>query len=147
MQFYMNFKQPIRPACFKRYDSAIHFTKVTRTEDDAAAYCMKEDTRVSGPFTFGVLPVRRCSKTDWQLVFDNAKVGDFSKTPPDIMVKCYGNLRKIEKDFMKIEDTLTEPRGVWIHGPSGVGKSTYARDHYPSHYPKLCNKWWDGFQG
>jgi len=36
---------------------------------------------------------------------------------------------------------------VWFQVPAGYGKSRQARELYPNHYPKLCNKWWDGYQG
>ncbi len=68
IQFYMNFKAPVRPAKFKRYDKKIHFEKVNKTEHKAAAYCLKEKGRLDGPFEFGLKPVRVNSKTDWEEV-------------------------------------------------------------------------------
>lgn len=47
---------------------------------------------------------------------------------------------------MVIEDS-DHLRGVWIWGRAGVGKSRLAREKYPEAYPKLCNKWWDGYTG
>lgn len=59
-------------------------------------------------------------------------------------MKHYGNLKRIEKDHMVIQDAA-DLRGVWIYGEAGVGKSRKARQDFPDHYPKLCNKWWDGY--
>lgn len=61
-------------------------------------------------------------------------------------VQHYANLQKIKKDNLVVQDK-DHLRGVWIWGKSGVGKSRKAREDYPDHYPKLCNKWWDGYQG
>lgn len=36
---------------------------------------------------------------------------------------------------------------MWIYGPSGVGKSTYARATYPNAFHKTQGKWWDGYIG
>jgi len=142
----MNFKKPCRPARFQRFDKRIHFEKVTRTEDKASDYCMKEETRIDGPFEFGVKPVRRSSKHDWDEVLAHAKAGNIHKIPSSIICQNYSNLKRIEKDFMSVTDA-PDLKGVWIHGRAGVGKSRYARVTYPDHYPKLCNKWWDGYQG
>lgn len=34
---------------------------------------MKEDTRVEGPWEFGIKPVKRNDKKDWNRVYENAK--------------------------------------------------------------------------
>lgn len=107
---------------------------------------MKEDTRLEGPFEYGVKPVKRNSKADWEEVKDHAIKGELDKIPADIFVKHYQNLRSIKKDYMVNHDS-DHLRGVWIWGRAGIGKSRKAREDYPNSYPKLCNKWWDGYQG
>lgn len=108
---------------------------------------MKEETRLEGPYEFGDKPVRRNTKTDWNEVLDHAKKGEFDKIPADIYYRHYSNTRQIAKDHMKPGPPCEHLRGVWIYGPTGVGKSVYARENYPDAYPKNINKWWDGYQG
>lgn len=91
----MNFSAAKRAAVFKKFDSGIHFEKVKRTPDTAADYCMKEETRLEGPFEYGQRPVQRNSKTDWKAVLHNAKTGQLDDIPDDIIVKHYGNLKRI----------------------------------------------------
>lgn len=145
LQFFMNFAKPVRPAHIKKKDTRLHIEAV-KINNGADDYCMKEDTRVDGPWTFGVRPVKRNSKTDWDRVYQLAKEGDFDSIPADIKVKHYANLQKIKKDNIVTSDK-DHLRGIWIWGPAGVGKSRKAREDYPGAYPKLCNKWWDGYQG
>lgn len=82
----MNFPAPTRASIFKKYDKRLHMEKVSRTPDKAEAYCLKEDTRIEGPFEFGTKPVRRASKHDWDEVKKNAKEGNLDGIPSSIFV-------------------------------------------------------------
>ena len=144
LQFFQNFKGPVRLSHYKKVLPAAHCEAAIG--DKAREYCMKEDTRVEGPWEFGVKPVQRNSKADWEEIYLKAKRGRIEEIPADIRVRCYSQLKRIEKDHLVIEDS-PDVRGVWIYGPSGVGKSWSARRDFPGAYPKLCNKWWDGYQG
>lgn len=71
IQFALNFENPVRLAALTKVDSKCHYVKVHR-DNGVDAYCMKEETRVEGPFEFGVKPVRRNVKTDWEEVKQHA---------------------------------------------------------------------------
>jgi hypothetical protein len=145
LQFFANYKTQKKVGGIKKHDSRLHIeiVKINRGADN---YCMKEDTRLDGPWEYGVKPVKRDSKHDWEEVKEKACKGDIDSIPADIYIKHYRNLTQIKKDHMVLKDA-DDLRGTWIWGPPGIGKSRKARDDNPGViYPKLCNKWWDGYQ-
>lgn len=92
VQFFLNFKNETRLAALKKHCSRAHFEPV-KINNGAHSYCMKEDTRLEGPFEYGEKPVQRNSKKDWEEVKENAKAGNLDKIPADIYIKHYGQLR------------------------------------------------------
>lgn len=74
----------------KKHCSRAHFEPV-KVDNGVSAYAMKEETRVpgEGPWEFGIKPVKRNSKEDWEEVRKNAMEGKLDKIPADIFVKHY----------------------------------------------------------
>lgn len=50
---------------------------------------MKEESRIDGPWEFGIKPVQRNSKEDWDEVKSKAKAGKLDEIPSEIYVKHY----------------------------------------------------------
>ena len=68
-------------------------------DNGASNYCLKDDTRVEGPWEFGTKPVRLNNKTDWADVWDKAKAGKLEEIPDHIRVTHYNKLKSITKDY------------------------------------------------
>lgn len=118
------------------------------TRSDAAnTYCFKEDTRVGHQFELGSLAIKRNSRADWDDVLENVKKGRFSEVPSDILIRCYGNLKKIHVDSLKPSAIEREVYVYW--GKTGTGKSRLAWEEAGiDAYPKDPNsKFWDGYSG
>lgn len=130
----------------KKMCTRSHF-EIVKVNNGAHTYCMKEDTRLEGPFEFGTRPVQRSSKHDWEEVKQCAVKGELDKIPGEIFVKHYQNLRAIAKDH-QVNVNRTEARQcIWYYGKAGCGKTRTAVANHPDAYMKLSNKWWDGYQG
>lgn len=112
----------------------------------ARSYCWKEDTRVGEKFEFGNLAIRRNSATDWDNVLSSAKAGELDSIPADILVRYYGNLRRIEADFVPATPIVRECFVYW--GKTGVGKSHRAWEEAGNDaYPKdPRTKFWCGYR-
>lgn len=79
LQYAVWFKTCMRLAALKKICPRTHWEAMRN--EDAFDYCMKEDTRVDGPWEFGERPIRRNSKVDWARVKQHAKAGEFDKVP------------------------------------------------------------------
>ena len=145
IQFFVNFEKACRITAITKFCKQIHVERV-KVNNGADRYCMKEETRVEGPVELGEKPVARNSKQDWEEIWQKAKEGKLEEIPASIRVLHYNKLKSIAKDHMKFEDK-DHLRGIWVYGKAGAGKSRWAREQSKSIYPKLCNKWWDGYQG
>lgn len=113
-------------------------------------YCAKRETRVEGPCEYGIKPKSAEKKAvDWDQIWTDAKAGRMECIPAPQRVTHYSKLRMIAKDYILMQK---EPRylpnrvSYWVWGPPGTGKTYRAhQDFEETLYPKLPNKWWDGY--
>ncbi len=160
LQGYAQLKKRTAFTVIKKAFPRAHLEKAYGTPTQATTYCKKD-----GNFEeFGDHPMDaadgaaggeaggEAEKARWQSLIAMAQEGrwdDLIEAYPRDYVRCYRQLRELHKDFMPKVPDLPDTTGLWIHGPSGVGKSRGIRLATQRHelplYCKMANKWWDGY--
>lgn len=146
-QGYVELKKPQRLAGMKKWLARARFAEREGTPDQARDYCMKEDTRVEGPFEIGEWEKHEGKRTD--LLEIKRKI-DEGATMTTIADEHFGSFLRYERGFLSYK-RLKAPKRSWktevivMVGHPGAGKSHYCREQAPDAYYKQNGKWWDGY--
>lgn len=152
-QGYIELTKPSRLAALKKAPALAraHLEGRKGTREQAREYCMKEDTRVDGPWEFGDWDKGgQGTRTDWQVLQE-----DVVKKMPlnELTEKHFGLMCRHGRGIIQASSYLRKPRSertkvAIFYGPPGCGKTTLALSLYPKAYWKPARtKWFDGYNG
>ena len=121
----------------------------------ARAYATKEDTRVEGPWEFGLMSSVG-KRRGLEEAVDCVKAGmALSKVAEEFSLAWVAHGRGLTslRQQLKLDADRRSfgPEGpeVWVlWGPSGTGKSRFVAARWPDAFWKAPeSKWWDGYSG
>lgn len=152
LQFYLESKKALtlqalkRTPCFRR----AHLEKRMGTALQASNYCKKEESRLDGPWEWGVLSQETQGKrSDLEEIKGKicSGVRDESLWTEHFgtMVRYYRGINCFRSLITPKRNWKTEVYVLW--GVPGTGKSRYCLENYPGAYWKQRGQWWDNYCG
>lgn len=153
LQMYVELLSKSRLSAVKKLfnDNTLHGEIRKGTGAEARAYCMKEDTRVAGPWEFGQIKVPAQGKrNDLLAIKEAAKEGKSIMSIIDEVPSAIRYLRNVKET---IEIFSSKPRDwvMSVHvywGATGTGKTRVAHCSSESCYVQdPSSKWWPNYQG
>lgn len=157
-QGYAEFTKPVRFSALKKWMPTAHWEQRRGSRDQARAYCMKEDTRVAGPFEHGDWAAGgQGSRTDvaaaaQTLREDIGTARPFARVTDEhtvAVIKYHRGLEFVANEF--VPPRTEPPEVVVFYGPTGSGKSRSAREFLeedePAQWDPSMGTWFDGYLG
>lgn len=153
IQGYIELHKPRRLNAMKELlgDEKIHLEKRRGTREQARDYCMKEETRIEGPYEYGTWAVQG-KRNDIENAYEAIKNGDkWIDIQEEYPVTYCKYNRGLEKMKFNYEKELTkgfrnvECNVIW--GEAGAGKTRSVVENNEDLYITSDLKWWDGYDG
>jgi len=128
-----------------------HMEKRHGSRDEARDYCMKEESRLWGPYEHGEWKAGGQGKrNDIADVAEMVKEGATDREIAELYPAVY---MKMNRGVKELRSALSVPRN-WMPnvevywGVTGTGKSKLAMEMYPNAFVMSDEKgWWDGYDG
>lgn len=150
-QGYAEFKGARTLSWFKQLTGLerAHIETRRGTGSQAANYCMKDDSRLDGPYEWGEMK-EQGKRSDLEAI---RRELDENKPMKRIAEDHFSSWCRYQKSFNIYKQMKIQPRNwamelVFIIGPTGTGKSRRAHEMAgESAYFKPPGKWWDNYTG
>jgi len=147
-QGYVYLKNQQRGSYLIKLLPGAHIEVARGDHEQNRAYCSKGEDYIE----YGIMPISRrpenqgtIAQTRWREAEQAAREGRMQDIPRDMYTRYYAYYDNLFLRHGPRPANLEGCCGVWVFGPSGVGKSHVVRDTLPKHFNKMKNKWWDGF--
>lgn len=121
--------------------------EIAKSISGSIEYCMKEDTRLDGPWESGVRPSQG-KRSDLDIVagrvLEGVSTAVLARSHATAFVRYHRGLQALRAATVTPRSEYT--MGCAIIGATGVGKTTAVLERYPLAYWKPpLNKWWDNY--
>jgi len=149
LQGYIEMPRPVRFSHFKLPEAT--FLVAEASTDANIEYCSKEDTRVGGPYRFGV-PSKQGQRTDL-IELRNAIIAGKRGAALFLDDLVCGAAIKYQRGVDAMVSAFHKPvergdiRVVFHYGPAGTGKTTCAHDPEAFYFDGNQGGFWTGYQG
>lgn len=143
LQFFLYFRNPIRPTHFKGYACYVEPVPKERFKK-ALEYVQKDETRLQGPTIFGKFPQSLGKTIDWKQIKKAAIEGREEEIPDEVFIKYFKTIKALSA-YGRPPVQRTSCPGKWLWGKPRTGKSHFFRTQPFSIYIKSQNKWFDGY--
>jgi len=125
-----------------------HVENTKGTPKQASDYCKKGENFTEWGNLSDSSAQGSVGKDRWHRVLHLAKTGQLEECAqeyPSEYLHCLNSLNRVHVDNLSF-NLQDNRKAIWLVGRPGCGKSRFAFNEYKEHYPKNCNKWWDGYK-
>lgn len=149
VQGYIEFNCQLRLNAAKRLISQRAHLEVRRgSQQQAIAYCEKQETRLEGPWRYGEPQEGRQGQRSDLLALKSAL--DEGSTDLQLWEEFFPTMMRYYKgvaqyQILKRDQRRWKSKVYVLVGEPGTGKSKWALDNFPNAYWKQRGNWWDGY--
>lgn len=149
-QWAMWFKEKIRFTTLQRKLPGCYIKQVRGDKTEKARdYCMKEETRIDGPWQYGKAPnwLESATKVNFKHLFEKVKRGDSQASmweeEPVLMARHYKAVDAATAALVPERESVNEVKVHYLWGPTGTGKTRYVMETFGKEiYAWEPGKWW-----